>query len=43
MLRRLSPQYADQVEKDYDLFRAAIRSGRFPIETLASEIEQAIR
>jgi hypothetical protein len=43
MLRRLSPQYADQVEKDYDLFRAAIRSGRFPIETLASEIEQASR
>jgi uncharacterized protein (DUF2252 family) len=35
--------YADQVEKDYDDFKAAIRSGRFPIETLPSEIEQAIR
>jgi uncharacterized protein (DUF2252 family) len=35
--------YADQVEKDYDAFKAAIRSGRFPIETLPSEIEQAIR
>jgi uncharacterized protein (DUF2252 family) len=35
--------YADQVEKDYDEFKAATRSGRFPIETLPSEIEQAIR
>jgi uncharacterized protein (DUF2252 family) len=35
--------YADQVEKDYEEFRAATRSGRFPIETLPSEIEQAIR
>ena len=35
--------YADQVEKDYDHFKAAIRSGRFPIQTLPSEIEQAIR
>jgi uncharacterized protein (DUF2252 family) len=35
--------YADQVDKDYDAFKSAIRSGRFPIETLPSEIEQAIR
>jgi uncharacterized protein (DUF2252 family) len=35
--------YADQVEKDYELFRAATRAGRFPIETVPSEIEQAIR
>jgi uncharacterized protein (DUF2252 family) len=35
--------YADQVEKDYESFRAAIRAGRFPIETLPSELEQAIR
>jgi uncharacterized protein (DUF2252 family) len=35
--------YADQVEKDYELFRAAARAGRFPIETLPSKMEQAIR
>jgi uncharacterized protein (DUF2252 family) len=35
--------YADQVEKDYDQFKAAIRSGRFPVTTVPSEIEQAIR
>ncbi len=35
--------YADQVEKDYEAFRAAIRAGRFPIETLPSGIERAIR
>jgi uncharacterized protein (DUF2252 family) len=35
--------YADQVEKDYELFRAATRAGRFPIETVPSEMEQAIR
>jgi uncharacterized protein (DUF2252 family) len=35
--------YADQVEKDYQAFRAATRSGRFPIETVPSEMEQAIR
>jgi uncharacterized protein (DUF2252 family) len=35
--------YADQVEKDYDHFKTAIRSGRIPIEPLPSEIEQAIR
>jgi uncharacterized protein (DUF2252 family) len=35
--------YADQVERDYELFRAAIRAGRFPVETVPSEIEQAVR
>jgi uncharacterized protein (DUF2252 family) len=35
--------YADQVEKDYESFRAAARAGRFPTETAPSEIEQAIR
>jgi hypothetical protein len=35
--------YADQVEKDYKAFRAAIRSGRFPVETLPSGIESALR
>jgi uncharacterized protein (DUF2252 family) len=34
--------YADQVEEDYDLFKKAIKSGRFPVETLPSDIEQAI-
>jgi uncharacterized protein (DUF2252 family) len=35
--------YSDQVERDYESFRVAIRAGRFPIETLPSEIEQALR
>ena len=35
--------YAEQVEKDYERFREAIRDGRFPIETIAGETEQAIR
>jgi uncharacterized protein (DUF2252 family) len=35
--------YADQVQRDYESFRAAIRSGRFPIETVPSDIEQALR
>jgi uncharacterized protein (DUF2252 family) len=29
--------YADQVEKDYEAFHAAVRAGRFPTETSASE------
>jgi uncharacterized protein (DUF2252 family) len=36
-------EYADQVEKDYDDFRAATRAGRFPTETSKSELETAIR
>jgi hypothetical protein len=35
--------YADQVERDYEAFRAATQTARFPIETQASQIEQAIR
>jgi uncharacterized protein (DUF2252 family) len=35
--------YADQVEKDYESFRAAIKAGRFPIETVPSGIEPALR
>jgi uncharacterized protein (DUF2252 family) len=35
--------YAGQVEKDYNAFRVAVRVGRFPTETSASEIETAIR
>jgi hypothetical protein len=31
--------YADQVEKDYDAFHAAVRAGRFPTETSSSEVE----
>jgi hypothetical protein len=42
-IARYGLAYADQVEKDYEAFKMAIRSGRFPIETLPSEIEQAIR
>jgi uncharacterized protein (DUF2252 family) len=35
--------YADQVERDYQSFRAAIQAGRFPVDTAASDVEQAIR
>jgi uncharacterized protein (DUF2252 family) len=35
--------YADQVEKDYESFQAAVRAGRFPITSLPSEIEGAVR
>jgi uncharacterized protein (DUF2252 family) len=35
--------YADQVEKDYETFRSAVRAGRFPTETSSSEMEAAIR
>jgi uncharacterized protein (DUF2252 family) len=35
--------YANQVEKDYDAFRAAVRSGRFRTETSQSELETAVR
>jgi uncharacterized protein (DUF2252 family) len=35
--------YADQVAKDYDRFKAATRSGRFPVETMPSDVEPAIR
>lgn len=35
--------YADQVEQDYESFQKAARAGRFPLETLPSETEQALR
>jgi hypothetical protein len=35
--------YADQVEQDFTAFKLAVRAGRFPIETTASETEKAIR
>jgi hypothetical protein len=35
--------YADQVEKDFALFRAASRAGRFPTETTPTEVATAIR
>jgi uncharacterized protein (DUF2252 family) len=35
--------YADQVEKDYEAFRVAVRAGRFPTETSTSEVETAFR
>ena len=31
--------YAEQVEKDYDAFHAAVRASRFPTETASSEIK----
>jgi hypothetical protein len=37
--RRVPAAYADQVQKDYDAFHAAVRAGRFPTETSSSEIE----
>jgi len=40
---RYALAYADQVEKDYEKFKAAIKAGRFPVETLPSETEEAIR
>jgi uncharacterized protein (DUF2252 family) len=35
--------YADQVEKDYEAFKRAVHVGKFPVETVPSETEQAIR
>jgi uncharacterized protein (DUF2252 family) len=42
-ITRYAVGYADQVEEDYAHFKAAIKTGRFPIETLPSEVEVAIR
>ena len=35
--------YADQVEKDYVNFQDAVQAGRFPVASLPSEMEAAIR
>jgi uncharacterized protein (DUF2252 family) len=42
-IRDYAVGYADQVEKDYETFREAVRNGRFPVEPRPSEAEQAIR
>jgi uncharacterized protein (DUF2252 family) len=42
-IRDYALAYADQVEKDYETFKQAVRTGRFPVETLPSNLEQAIR
>jgi uncharacterized protein (DUF2252 family) len=42
-IRDYAVAYADQVEMDYEVFKGAVRSGRFPVETMPSETEQAIR
>ena len=42
-ISRYALAYAAQVEKDYEKFKAAIRSGRFPVDTIPSETEEAIR
>jgi uncharacterized protein (DUF2252 family) len=42
-VRDYAVAYADQVEEDYKTFTKAVRAGRFPIETVPSETEQAVR
>jgi uncharacterized protein (DUF2252 family) len=42
-IRDYALAYADQVEKDYENFQRAVRAGRFPIETMPSEMEAMIR
>jgi uncharacterized protein (DUF2252 family) len=42
-IRDYAVAYADQVEEDYETFKQAVRAGRFPIETVPGETEQAIR
>jgi uncharacterized protein (DUF2252 family) len=42
-IRDYAVAYADQVEDDYKTFKKAVRAGRFPIQTMSSETEQAIR
>jgi uncharacterized protein (DUF2252 family) len=42
-IRDYALAYADQVEEDYEAFKDAVHAGRFPIETIPSETEQAIR
>jgi uncharacterized protein (DUF2252 family) len=42
-IRDYALAYADQAEADYNVFQQAVRAGRFPVETMPSELEQAIR
>jgi uncharacterized protein (DUF2252 family) len=42
-LSKYAVAYADQVEADFESFQKSTRAGRFPVETLPTETEQAIR
>jgi uncharacterized protein (DUF2252 family) len=42
-IAKYSLAYADQVQKDFTTFQAAVKAGRFPVESLPSPIEEAIR
>jgi uncharacterized protein (DUF2252 family) len=42
-IRDYALAYADQAEQDYETFQRAVRAGRFPVETMPSEMEAAIR
>ena len=42
-IRDYALAYADQVEEDFDTFKRAVSAGRFPVETVPGETEQAIR
>jgi uncharacterized protein (DUF2252 family) len=42
-IRDYALAYAEQVEQDYETFKQAVRAGRFPVETVPGETEQAIR
>ena len=42
-IRDYAIAYAEYVENDYETFKQAVRAGRFPIETLPSNLEQAVR
>jgi uncharacterized protein (DUF2252 family) len=42
-IRDYALAYAKQVEEDYETFKQAVRAGRFPVETVPGETEQAIR
>lgn len=42
-LTRYAFAYADQVERDYDAFRIAVRSGRLASDPIPSDLEQQLR
>jgi uncharacterized protein (DUF2252 family) len=42
-IRDYALAYAAQVEEDYETFKHAVRAGRFPVETVPGETEQALR
>ena len=42
-IRDYALAYADQVEQDFEAFQKAVRSGRFPVETVPSSLEEVIR